>query len=170
MEMWLPVAGFEGQYEVSNFGRVRACKRTCQVTTEAGSQHIRVYAERLLKLCKTQLGYPIVYLRNRGKKYAKKVHILVAEAFLGPRPDGHLIRHLDGNVSNNCPSNLAYGTPRENNLDRVLHGNTRLSVEDVAAIRGRISSGETHRSISKSYGVSRALITHINMGRIYAHV
>ena len=51
-----------------------------------------------------------------------KVHHLVAEAFLGPRPEGLDIRHLDGDPLNNRADNLAYGTRSENIQDTVRHG------------------------------------------------
>lgn len=50
------------------------------------------------------------------------MHVLVAAAWLGPRPDGLVIRHLDGNSRNNDVRNLAYGTPAENVRDTVRHG------------------------------------------------
>jgi phage FluMu protein Com len=54
-----------------------------------------------------------------------KVHWLVARAFLGPRPDGMEIRHLDGDYQNCTASNLLYGTKSENALDAVQHGTHR---------------------------------------------
>lgn len=170
MEKWLPVVDFEGLYEVSNKGDVRSCERMCSVQSSTGSRHVRCYRAITLRVCFNNVGYPIVFLSKQGKKKARKVHVLVAQAFLGPCPNGFLVRHLDGNPKNNCIHNLAYGTPRENNLDKARHGTTRLSISDIAEIRSRIATGETHRSISKSFGVSRGLITHINMGRIYSHV
>jgi hypothetical protein len=67
-------------------------------------------------------GYQVVTLYLNGTRPSRKVHTLVLEAFVGPRPDGMVTRHLDGDPSNNRLSNIAYGTPRENSLDRVRHG------------------------------------------------
>jgi hypothetical protein len=50
------------------------------------------------------------------------VHSLVAEAFIGPRPIGLEVRHLDGDSTNNAVDNLRYGTHAENMQDRVKHG------------------------------------------------
>ncbi|MDX3713446.1 HNH endonuclease signature motif containing protein [Streptomyces europaeiscabiei] len=50
------------------------------------------------------------------------MHQIVAAAFLGPRPDGHDVRHLDGNPLNSALSNLSYGTRSENELDKARHG------------------------------------------------
>lgn len=59
----------------------------------------------------------------RGGRASKvKVAHLVAEAFIGPRPDGSVLRHLDGNPANNTPANLRYGSQSENQYDAVGHG------------------------------------------------
>tara|TARA_B100000408_G_scaffold100189_1_gene77469 strand:- start:592 stop:819 length:228 start_codon:yes stop_codon:yes gene_type:complete len=58
-----------------------------------------------------------------NKQYARKIHRLVCAAFNGPAPAGAtLVRHLDGVVTNNVPSNLAWGTTSDNLLDAVRHG------------------------------------------------
>lgn len=59
--------------------------------------------------------YPVVSIR--GRSYL--VHVLVAEAFLGPRPKGHEIDHLDGNAFNARVTNLAYVTPAQNVRSRM---------------------------------------------------
>jgi hypothetical protein len=53
------------------------------------------------------------------------VHQLVAEAFIGPRPAGQEVRHLNGDPSDNRVENLAYGTRSQNVLDSVQHGTYR---------------------------------------------
>ena len=64
-------------------------------------------------------------IRDSEKPYC--VHALVAAAFIGPRPDGLLIRHLDGNPRNNRVGNLQYGTGSENQRDAVVHGTNHNS-------------------------------------------
>lgn len=66
--------------------------------------------------------YKIVELWENGKVKKVSVHSLVAEAFIGPRPDGEVVRHLDGDSQNNCAENLAYGSTHENALDQVRQG------------------------------------------------
>jgi HNH endonuclease len=53
---------------------------------------------------------------------SRYVHLVVCEAFYGPRPDGMVVRHLDGNSFNNIPSNLCWGTREENVQDDLRHG------------------------------------------------
>lgn len=76
---------------------------------------------RLIDAC----GYYRLGLYRDGKRVNCRIHTLVAEAFIGPRPDGLVVRHLDGNHLNNHPSNLRYGTPSDNVRDSVFHGTQR---------------------------------------------
>jgi hypothetical protein len=69
------------------------------------------------------------------------VHALVLSAFVGPRPPGLEIRHLDGNPRHNDLSNLAYGTTSENARDRVRHG-THPDAAKTQCIRGHEFTAE----------------------------
>jgi hypothetical protein len=117
-EHWLPVVGWEGIYEVSDLGRVYSLPRKF------------VPAGYLTKGIINAQGYLAVMLscRPRGLDATyRPVHILVAAAFLGPRPDGMEVRHLDGVRTNPVLSNLIYGTPGENQLDSVQHGTHNMA-------------------------------------------
>ena len=107
-EAWLPVPGFEGWYEVSSAGRVRS---------------LHTSALRVLSQTQDRSGHMRVTLYRDGKAHpGKLVHQMVAGAFLGPRPDGFVCRHLNGNPTDNRPENLAWGTYSQNELDSVQHG------------------------------------------------
>lgn len=67
-------------------------------------------------------GYPRVTLCRDGERDPRYVHRLVAEAFIGPCPDGMECCHIDGNSQNNSRSNLRWGTPTSNNADKIKHG------------------------------------------------
>ena len=71
-------------------------------------------------------GYYRMGLRSpSGGRVNKRVHALVAEAFIGPRPEGAVTRHLDGDPLNNAPGNLTYGTQSQNVRDSIAHGTQR---------------------------------------------
>ena len=62
-------------------------------------------------------GYPVLQLPAISQRYRwRRIHVLVAELFLGDRPDGMQIDHIDGDKSNNCLENLEYVTPKENTI------------------------------------------------------
>ena len=93
-EIWKPVLGFEGRYEVSNLGNVKSLIRN-----------------RLLKPATNQKYLYVILGKNTNRKY---VHRAVWEAFNGPIPDGLQINHIDENKLNNSLTNLSLVTPREN--------------------------------------------------------
>lgn len=115
---WRPVPGAEGHYEVSSCGRVRSVTRTLQHPVSG----TKTYAGEEKKQYISSAGYPTVGMSIGGRYRQRTVHSIVAEAFLGPRPEGLHVRHLDGDSLNCRAENLAYGTPSENNFDLVRHG------------------------------------------------
>ena len=117
-EIWKPVVGYEGFYEVSNQGRVRSLDRDAvDITGRPYSVKGRI---RKLKL--DRKGYVKVALSVSNTMITYSVHTLVLEAFVGPKPNGAQCRHLNGNPADNRPSNLAWGTAKENMNDMKIHG------------------------------------------------
>lgn len=112
MEIWADIAGFEGYYQVSTYGRVRSLDR--YVPDNHNSK--RIARGQILKPYKTPKGYLKITLYKDSKKVYKKcrVHRLVAEAFLKNEDDLPEVNHLDGNKSNNALSNLEWCTQEEN--------------------------------------------------------
>ncbi len=113
IDEWRPT--LHAAYEVSNLGRVRSYFRpggdvrrqaTCRVGVEP----------RILKPGVASNGYLTVCL---GKGNTFCVHALVAQAFLGPCPEGQEVRHKDDNRLNPCACNLEYGTRQDNVNDMM---------------------------------------------------
>lgn len=100
-----PVPGFEKFYTISDSGEVFSLRR---------SRTLKTYKH-------PKTGHLLVDLTS-DKRYKKKVHRLVAEAFIGPCPGGQEVCHRDGDPENNSPDNLYYGSRSENVLDQVTHG------------------------------------------------
>lgn len=103
-EEWMPVMGYEGYYEVSNFGNIRSLDRTytnrCGVTKKKKG--------RLLKLSSDQRGYKICGLYVNGKGKSVRVHRLVALNFI-PNPHNlPEINHKDEDKTNNYVGNLEW--------------------------------------------------------------
>lgn len=118
-EDWRPVIGWEGYYEVSRYGEVRSVDRF--ILRSSGVTAF--YAGRTLSPHRRNSGgYRVACLNRHGRASHYTVHSLVAAAFIGPRPTGLDIRHLDGDKLNNNADNLAYGTVSENMIDKLAHG------------------------------------------------
>lgn len=86
-------------------------------------------------------GYLRVRLVHDGRRVVRLVHVLVAQAFLPPRPSpNHEVRHLDGDKMNNSAANLAWGTRKDNAADRERHGRTSRGERHSAAIRAGLEA------------------------------
>jgi hypothetical protein len=129
-------------------------------------------------------GYLQLRMRNAsGKMQTVHVHVLVALAFKGPRPEGMDVCHDDGDQANNRPGNLIYKTKASNGQDRVrhhtsrkgtAHHNAKLSDDVVAEIlslkdlwlAGYVSS----REIAEAHGVGDRHVRKIFGGEKWNHL
>lgn len=103
VEIWKEVIGYEGLYQVSNFGRIK--KRN-----------------HIFKQYKDRVGYLNVVLTKNQIRKTKKVHRLVAEAFIENKENLPIINHKDGNKKNNSIDNLEWVTYKENSIHAVKTG------------------------------------------------
>lgn len=118
-EEWRPIPGFDVRYEVSNFGRVRTRRR---INPYVDGRNRRV-EEKVRALHPDTRGYPSLTLTdNDGHRRPRSVHVLVAAAWIVPRPEGAEVCHNDGDKTNNRVENLRYDTRIENARDVVRHG------------------------------------------------
>lgn len=177
-EEWRDVVGYEGLYEVSSRGRVRSVARTIVVTNELCGTHTRHLRSIIRKLRDNKDGYKIVGLWNPSM-VTRPVHGLVAEAFIGPRPEGMQIRHLNGVKDDNQVSNLRWGTGVENTQDKRDHGTMRigekharskLTDEQVVDIRKAYAAGRGLSDLGRQYGYSPAGIQAIVRREVWKHV
>lgn len=116
-ETWLPVVGFEGIYEVSDLGKVKSLARV----VSASNREVN-YTEKILRTETLKRGYQRVCLCDHTKRVKKLVHVLVAEAFIGPRPIDMEVCHNNGDGSDNSLSNIRWDTRTSNTRDRIRHG------------------------------------------------
>ncbi len=151
-EIWLPVVGYEGYYEVSDMGNIRNArsKRVRAIS------HTKQYSHLLLSV--------------GGKHTTKRVHRLVAEAFL-PAVEGKLhVNHKNGDRHDNRVENLEWVTQAENNLHayRTLHRkptllghvphNKKLFANELEDIDKLLNSGLTAEKIALSYNIHPSTI------------
>lgn len=170
-EIWKPVPGWEGAYEVSDCGRVRSVDRVVE-----NSRGVRQRLKgRILKHGHTAYGYPYVNLCRDNSPVSREVHALVAAAFIGPRPDGYQVCHNDGDPLNNQAENLRYDSAKGNQSDRSKHGTdqygdhnpiARLTWDAVLEIR-QAPSEITNKELAERFGVHAGTVGYARRGRTW---
>jgi hypothetical protein len=169
-EVWRPVPDWEGLYEASSLGNVRSLPR---------QRNGRTYAGRLLKPTLNP-RYLVVGISDAttGRRKSTPVHVLVAAAFLGPRPKGVVVRHGPGGHLDNSIANLSYGTQQENIYDKHRDGTrqlgercgrAKLTSSQVMKIR-TLASSVPLRSLARQFQVSQRTIQWIVRRRTWAHL
>lgn len=167
-EIWKPVVGYEGLYEVSCFGNIRSIDRI----DSAGMRR----AGKMMHQCNDLDGYLLTGFCMNGKTRSMRVHRIVAEAFIS-NPDAlpH-VNHIDGDKKNNRVENLEWVTHRQNKEHAKNHGLTArgtgsgrstLSEKDVDAIRKMTQEGFGPKAISKMLGIGISAINHVRQGRCW---
>lgn len=111
IEIWKDILDYEGLYQISNFGNVKALERYVNIRGKRA-----LLKEKFLKFDDSNLGYQRVTLSKNGKTKRFSVHRLVALHFLDKVEGKDIVNHLDNNPSNNHVSNLEWCTHQENML------------------------------------------------------
>lgn len=114
-EIWKPIEGYEGYYEVSNLGRVKSLERTARFVSINGKECRRRVRERIITGTEHCTQHRItVTLTKNGEKKRWALHRLVAKAFC-ENPNGYTeINHIDENPRNNRADNLEWCTRHYN--------------------------------------------------------
>lgn len=166
-EEWKALKGFEGCYEISNYGRI---KSVCRIISHKRLGNKRVN-ERILRAFKTGTsaqGYLGVSLKNNnGKIVNVKIHRAVAETFI-PNPENKReVNHIDGNTHNNRVDNLEWVSSVENMKHAKSIGKLDFLYRGKA-VRNR-DTGEVFQSCaeaSRKYGISADGIRRCAAGKL----
>ena len=159
-EIWKDIPGYEGLYQVSNFGRVKSLRKAIIMS-------IRI----------NKKGYSTIGLSKTGVFNRKSIHRLVAEAFI-PNPDNlPCVNHKDGNKLNNELNNLEWCTYGDNERHAYRTGlkhcgdrkgdkafNRKLTSDQVAYIKKVYKKGDSTyggRALAKIFNVSESCISSI---------
>ena len=163
-EEWCPVVVYEGWYEVSNLGRVRRVRRW------------KVSAAGVGYVLKPSLsvGYPVVALSRNGRSKQRRVHVLVAEAFV---PKRYEVNHLDLDRTHNCAANLEWVTSSENRIHGYLRqhprktkdGKVYLTPDEVRQVR-ELAKTMRNIDVARTLGISPNKVSRIVNGLNWAHV
>lgn len=151
-EEWRDIPEYVGRYQASDRGRIRSVPRK---VVAGHPNRVRGITPHILKTHYT-LGYEAVTIRTNGKRKTERVHSLVASAFLGERPPGHVVNHINLIKTDNRADNLEYITHRENVLHAHLYGRgrARFSPERAEAIRADRADGMDYKALREKYGGS----------------
>lgn len=158
-ENWKSIEGYEGYFEVSNYGKIRSLTR--QITKSNGKVQ-KVYGQELRPFIRdsskiTSVKHYRIALRLNGEQKKYFVHRLVATAFIRKPKDKEVINHIDNNGLNNYYKNLEWCTAKENvahchnqnrqNAEKVLEAQAKT----VSVIKQKKMDRELAR-IGKTYG------------------
>jgi predicted XRE-type DNA-binding protein len=177
VEQWRPIEGYEGLYEVSNLGQVRSVDRV--VVGSRGCQ--KPLKGKLLKQhAHPKKTYIKVRLSKEGQKRNWDVHRLVAFAFLGSPPEGHIVCHGPKGRRCNEVTNLSWGTREKNNGPDMLrdgtlqhgekHHNAKLNKTQVRVIRRLLESKTmTQKEIAAIFDVKQVTVSKIKGRKTWQH-
>ena len=167
VEEWRPIPGWVGTHEASSQGRIRSLDR--RVLKGRGRMAHHQLRGRVLRQSPRPNGYLSVSMNARRVS----VHSLVAAAFYGARPTGHVCCHNDGDKANTRATNLRYDSPAGNSADMVRHGRSQrgsknrtntLSESDVVHIFRRVHAGECAAVLAEEFGTSKPNVYNIKNG------
>lgn len=158
-EIWKPVVGYEGFYEVSNIGRVRSLSRI----VECNDGRKRKLKTRILRQSCAPSGYYMVTLHKNGKQKSGLVHRLVCEAFIPNPLVKDEVNHKDENSKNNNATNLEWVTTKENNNYGTRKERARKAIVEVQgrAVRQLSRDGELVAEYESLSAACNATGTHV---------
>ncbi len=173
-EQWLPISKFEGDYEISNKGRIRRVKSSGN--NQFCDGHVRTLAKDRNGYLFTNIGW------RKTKRLNVYPHREVAIAFLGacPTPNS-TVNHKDGNKANNDLGNLEYATYSEQQhhairlglrkrLGGIAQVKCKLTDADIPTIRQMLADGISCCEIARRYGMHNTTIHDIKTGKNWHHV
>lgn len=181
-EIWKPVVGWEGFYEVSNMGRVRSITRIVHADIHRvdGTYWHQTYKKegRILKTHDNGHSYLSVGLHGQGRKDKHVyIHIMVAKAFI-PNPNNlPEVNHKDFNKKNNTVENLEWVSRKDNQLhyrkskrakadikkrdDKVANKTCQKIIDNKDVIINLYKKGYSIKEISNEIHLGRDFISSI---------
>ena len=165
-EIWKPIEGFNGDYEINPIGVVRKLEKRSIINGTTFNRKARIIQPRT-----SVDGYHSVTLFKNDKAVGKRISRLVAETFI-PNPNNlPSVNHIDGVKSNNSIGNLEWVTVKENTIHAFKHNlrnnkaennpHAKLKDDDIQKIFDSHKQGISNILIAEIYGVTPSTISGI---------
>lgn len=162
-EKWLPIVGFEGLYEVSDYGNVRSMDRVVSYCNNGGKAN-RLFTGKPIANVLGNNGYYFCNLWKNGKIFQKRTSRLVAEAFI-PNPDNlPCVNHKNRNPLDNRAENLEWCTVQYNNTYDNVH------IERGIKERNRVDCSKPICGINNKTGERKVFPSSREAGRFLGDV
>lgn len=180
-EIWKDIVGYEGIYEISNFGRLKSLPKKARSIGSAGYEYFIQRTEKIRRPSRDTFGYMHAFLHKDGNSKAFLIHRLVATAFIENPNNKYAVNHIDGIKQNNNVSNLEWVTKSENVKHAYStglmcnkgenHPGVKLNEVIVKEIRLKyIPRLYSSRKLAKEYGISKTQILDILNKKSWSHI
>ncbi len=158
-------------YRISNKGRFQSCFLFGSNRMTSEWRDRPTYIEKN--------GYVSATLYKNRKCYRESMHVLILNAFVGPRPSGYQACHNNGIRSDNRLDNLRWDTVSANHMDKHAHGTmpigsnhqgSKLTEEKVIEIRRMADQGLSDKIIGNKFGISSVQVYNIKTRKQWKHI
>lgn len=166
-EEWRDIPGYEGRYQVSDLGRVRSVDRYIK-HGRWNPGDMRLMKGKILSPGRPRRETRSYFHVNLGLGNCAFVHVLVAAAFIGPKPPGTEVCHWNGDCGDNRWPNIIYDTRQANHEHKLGQGKCRISEADAVLLKRARNYAESC-ALAARFGISITYANHIRQGRTLQH-
>lgn len=173
-EIWLPIEGYEGVYNISNFSRIKSLFRESGKPLKGNGK--RFWKEKILKHQKGA-NYPVIRLTKLGIQSNHIIHILLATAFIQNPNNLPVLNHKNGDKYDLTLDNLEWTTSKENTAHAfrtglmshkgIKNANCKFSEDVILEI---FNSDLPYKEISEKFGIARNSVSQIKNGGRWSHL
>lgn len=177
LDYWKDIKGYEGLYSVSYCGGVRNLRRMAK-HYRGGKRLVR---DRILRLVWDNGGYLTVFLCDGNGQLRKRVHRLIAEAFIKNPNNYPQVNHKVPVKTINFACNLEWCTSSHNTLHAYKNGlipsrkgenhpRSKLTNKEVINIKKLLNQNYTQSSIAQKYNINTHVVSDIKIGKTWSHI